>query len=287
MENYVILGGFKLSTVSKISKHANQPRGGYLKPSQFETTIIDDGIQLMDMKFETIHYFNMGMVVEYLTRLEMGVSSKDVFIISTTGILNALNHGFEEAINYMDLTSDIKKGLDDQSIINACKLTTFDTWCRNIYSAIRAASTYSLYSAKQEIIYPNEIALDTNTIENIRTMVQRSIYFWKKHGPVIETGFTFKKEAFTNTVTDGEGDFLTKDTIWDFKVSKNKLNSLQTLQLLMYWIIGQHDGSPKYKNIKKLGIFNPRLNIAYTLNVSQIPAEIIEAVEKDVICYEK
>ena len=55
----------------------------------------------------------------------------------------------------------------------------------------------------------------------------------------------------------------------------------------MYWIIGQHDGSPKYKNIKKLGIFNPRLNIVYTLNVSQIPDEIIEAVEKDVICYEK
>ncbi|MDE5917839.1 MAG: hypothetical protein K2G62_06915, partial [Oscillospiraceae bacterium] len=64
-----------MSTVSRISKHANQPNGGYLKPSQFETTIIDDGIQLMDMKFETIHYFNMGMVVEYLTRLEMGVSS--------------------------------------------------------------------------------------------------------------------------------------------------------------------------------------------------------------------
>ncbi len=286
MENYVILGGFKMSTVSRISKSANQ-KGGYLKPSQFETKIIDDGVQLMDMKFETIHYFNMGMVVEYLTRLEMGVIPNDVFTIAKEGILNAFKHGFEDAINYMDLISNIKKGLDDQSIINACTLTTFDTWCRNFFSAMKAASTYSLYSAKQEIIYPNKIYLDTNTIKNIRTMVQRSINFWKIYGPIIETGFTFKKEAFTNTVTDGEGDFLTKDTIWDYKVSKNKLTTQQTLQLLMYWIIGQHDGSPKYKNIKKLGIFNPRLNIVYTLNVSQIPAEIIEAVEKDVICYEK
>lgn len=276
-----------MSTVSRISKNAKQPRGGYLKPSQFETKIINDEKHLMAMEFESIHYFNMGMVVDYLTRVEMGVSLEKVFNISLAGINNAFFGGFDEAINYSGLLSKIKKGLNDQSIINACTLTTFDTWCRAPHSAVRAAQTYSLYSAKQEIIYPNEIQLDINTIENIRTMVQRSINFWKEHGPVIETGFTFKENAFTNTVNDGEGDFLTKDTIWDFKVSKNKLNSKQTLQLLMYWIIGQHDGSPKYKNIKNLGIFNPRLNIVYTLNVSQIPTEIIEAVEKDVICYEK
>ncbi len=264
-----------MSTVSRISKSANQ-KGGYLKPSQFETTIIDDGIQLMDMKFETIHYFNMGMVVEYLTRLEMGVSPNDVFTIAKEGILNAFKHGFEDAINYMDLISNIKKGLDDQSIINACKMTTFDVWYRNIDAALIAKGS------------PDYINPDSSTIQNIRAMVMRSMQLWKEYGPVIETGFTFKKDAFTQTVGIGDGDFLTKDTIWDFKVTKkDKLDKNQTLQLLMYWIIGQHDGSPKYKNIKKLGIFNPRLNIVYTLNVSQIPAEIIEAVEKDVICYEK
>jgi hypothetical protein len=275
MENYVILGGFKMSTVSKISKKADQPKGGYLKPSQFETTIIDDGIKLNEV--ENISPSLIGMAVEYLTRLEIEESAVDAFIISLKGAYSASRNGFTDALEKAEfLLLNIKKGLDDQSIINACKMTTFDVWYRNIDAALIAKGS------------PDYINPDSSTIQNIRTMVMRSMQLWKEYGPVIETGFTFKKDAFTQTVGIGDGDFLTKDTIWDFKVTKkDKLDKNQTLQLLMYWIIGQHDGSPKYKNIKKLGIFNPRLNIVYTLNVSQIPAEIIEAVEKDVICYEK
>lgn len=275
MENYVISGGFKMSTVSRISKHANQPRGGYLKPSQFETTIIDDGIKLNEV--ENISPSLIGMAVEYLTRLEIEDSVENAFIISIKGARTASRNGFTDALEKAEfLLLNIKKGLDDQSIINACKMTTFDVWYRNIDAALIAKGS------------PDYINPDSSTIHNIRTMVKRSMNLWKEHGPVMETGFTFKKDAFTQTVGIGDGDFLTKDTIWDFKVSKkDKLDKNQTLQILMYWILGQHDGSPKYKNIKKLGIFNPRLNIVYTLNVSQIPDEIIEAVEKDVICYEK
>ena len=80
-------------------------------------------------------------------------------------------------------------------------------------------------------------------------------------------------------------DYLTADTIWDFKVSKSKLTNKHTLQLLMYWIMGQHSGQEIYKNIKKLGIFNPRLNSIYTLNIDNIAFEIIEEIEKHVICY--
>lgn len=264
-----------MSTVSRISKHANQPRGGYLKPSQFETTIIDDGIKLNEV--ENISPSLIGMAVEYLTRLEIEDSVENAFIISIKGARTASRNGFTDALEKAEfLLLNIKKGLDDQSIINACKMTTFDVWYRNIDAALIAKGS------------PDYINPDSSTIHNIRTMVKRSMNLWKEHGPVMETGFTFKKDAFTQTVGIGDGDFLTKDTIWDFKVTKkDKLDKNQTLQLLMYWIIGQHDGSPKYKNIKKLGIFNPRLNIIYTLNVSQIPDEIIEAVEKDVICYEK
>ncbi len=264
-----------MSTVSKISKKADQPKGGYLKPSQFETTIIDDGIKLNEI--ENISPSLIGMAVEYLTRLEIEESAVDAFIISLKGAYSASHNGFTDALEKAEfLLLNIKKGLDDQSIINACKMTTFDVWYRNIDAALIAKGS------------PDYINPDSSTIQNIRTMVMRSMQLWKEYGPVIETGFTFKKDAFTQTVGIGDGDFLTKDTIWDFKVSKkDKLDKNQTLQILMYWILGQHDGSTKYKNIKKLGIFNPRLNIVYTLNVSQIPDEIIEAVEKDVICYEK
>ena len=53
----------------------------------------------------------------------------------------------------------------------------------------------------------------------------------------------------------------------------------------MYWIMGQHSGQDIFKDIIRLGIFNPRLNIVYTLELKDISPNIIEEIEKSVICY--
>ena len=91
--------------------------------------------------------------------------------------------------------------------------------------------------------------------------------------------------GYTSTVDAGDGDYLTNDTMWDFKVSKAEPTNKHTLQILMYYIMGKHSGMSIFKNINKLGFFNPRLNAMYVLDVDKIPAETIRAVEKDVICY--
>lgn len=138
--------------------------------------------------------------------------------------------------------------------------------------------------------YTVQTAKDTNpdfeTIENIHIMVERGVTFWEKFGPIIEENFTFEPTGYTKIVSAGDGDFLTKDTLWDFKVSKSKIDRKQTLQILMYWIMGKHSGKEEFKNISKLGIYNPRLNIVYTLDVKNISPEVIKEVEKTVICYE-
>lgn len=148
----------------------------------------------------------------------------------------------------------------------------FDVWFRNPVGA-KFANT-----AKQT-------NPDKATVENIRTMVERSISFFQKYGPITINGFTFEKDGYTKTVSRGDGDFLTKDTLWDFKVTKTKLSNKNTLQLLMYWIMGQHSGKKEYENINKIGVFNPRLNVVYLFDMTTISPEIISAVEKDVICY--
>ena len=91
--------------------------------------------------------------------------------------------------------------------------------------------------------------------------------------------------GYTPVVDSGDGDFLTEDTLWDFKVTKSKIMSKHTLQLLMYWIMGKHSGQPIYSNINRIGIFNPRSNIVYIMNTNDISPDIIKAVETDVICY--
>lgn len=116
-------------------------------------------------------------------------------------------------------------------------------------------------------------------------LVNRSLNFFNKYGPVVKDAPVFPG-GYTDMVDGGDGDFVTEDTIWDFKVSKNKPTSIHTLQLLMYYLMGHRSTVSELKNLTSIGIFNPRLNKVYQLEVSKLNKEIINAVEKDVISYD-
>lgn len=79
--------------------------------------------------------------------------------------------------------------------------------------------------------------------------------------------------------------FLTEDTLWDFKVIKNEPTSKHTLQILVYYLMGIHSKHPEFKNIKYIGIFNPRLNVVYKYDLSNLSPSIIENIEQMVIGY--
>ncbi len=260
-----------MSSVTNRITEIKQPRGGYIKPSQFNEYKLNDGNTLNEN--ENIHATVIGLVVDYLTRFSLGANVKDAFRISCKGAMQAETvFGREGAIqNAKRFLSGIKT-IDRKSIINACKLVTYDVWLRNPVAAMKAKSA-------------EDINPDRATIQNIEIMVHRSIQFWKQYGPIVKDGFTFEPYGYSETVDSGDGDFLTADTMWDFKVSKSKPTSKNTLQLLMYWIMGQHSGQKIYKGIDKLGIFNPRLNVVYLLSVNTISREVISEIEKNVICY--
>lgn len=164
-------------------------------------------------------------------------------------------------------------GLDDESIRCAHKLVEFD-----VYYGVQMSSFY------RNMQKENSPVLTDETIENIRTMVLRSLAFIENYGSVTKDGFTFEG-AYTDVITIGDGDYLTADTLWDFKVSKKEPNKDQTLQILIYYIMGKHSNYLEFNNIQNLGIFNPRLNKAYSLSVSDISDEIITEVSEKVIGY--
>ena len=258
-----------MSTVVQRIKEISQPRGGYINPKKMQLNQLTDNEILYPQ--ENIHATTIGMAVDYLTRYMIGEEKKKAFEISLLGAENASyiyqKNTKKQALNYL---SDIN-GLDDRSIINTCKITAYDVWYRNPDAAMFAKG-------------PEEINPDKETIHNIRVMVQRSIKFFDLYGHVVKSGFSFEG-GYTETVTAGDGDFLTKETLWDFKVSKSLPTNKQTLQLAMYYIMGKHSGKSEYKDINQIGIFNPRLNRVYTLKMDEIPQNTIEEIENYVIGY--
>lgn len=249
-----------VSVTGRISK-IKQPRGGYINPKEFEVFQFNDGIELKTA--ENIHSSLIGLAVDYLARFMMGTSLEKAFKISLLGA-----HRVNDSNYAGELLKEIR-GLDDRSIKNTCKLAGYDVIVRSGVAAYKP-----VYS----------IQPDSHTCSNIRMMVERSIVFNEKYGPIIKDGFTFEG-GYTSLISSGDGDFLTESTLWDFKVSKSEPTNKHTLQLLVYYLMGLHSIHEEFQEIKELGVYNPRLNKVYLMNIEDIPSEIIAQVSSEVIGY--
>ncbi len=206
------------------------------------------------------HLQPWGMVVDYMARFSQGASVTDAFKVSLHGAL--MCGRLDEAKGYASCI----KGLDDESILNACRLVWFDQVCRG----------------KQGFGVPHDAVPNHETCENVHTMVKRVDSFLKQFGPIVVQCPLFGR---CTDAVGGDGDFVTRDTIWDLKVSKNKPSSKHTLQLAMYYLLACRSTVPEYKNLTKIGIFNPRLNVAYVLDMRTVSQSVIKKIETDVIRY--
>ena len=200
-------------SVTQRIKQIKQPRGGYIRPKEFNITILDDNIKLNEK--ENIHSSLVGLAVDYMTRYSIGTPINEAFKISIMGASIIGESKFAQK-----LIEEIE-GLDDNSIVNACKLVGYDVCCRAGIIGYKPVQN---------------INPDKDTIDNIRYMIKRSLKFIEIYGPIIKDGFTFEG-GYTNLVSKGDGDFLTKSTLWDFKVSTKNPTNAHTLQLLMYYLM--------------------------------------------------
>lgn len=252
-----------METVSKRARKVSQPKGGYINPKLFDVVQFED-FKLLEID-KNFSPSIIGTAVDYLTRFMLGVSKDDAFEIPIRGAINV-----GEWDQCLDLLEWID-GLDDSSIVAACQLTGYDI----AYRQGKAA-----YQKPVSEICPNKA-----TISNIRLMVNRGLDFWSKYGPITECGFVVKSDT-ARYISAGDGDFLTTDTLWDFKVLSSDPTTVHTLQILIYYLMGIHSEQfRKFEKIKRLGIFNPRLNRAYLLNIDVIPNDVIENILTEVIGY--
>lgn len=248
-------------SVTERIKNVKQPRLGYIPPRELKATEYFDKhkIKKIDSAYKTIQ----GMAVDYLTRFMNGTPKHIAFQISLMGAKKV-----DELDNAYKLLNNIK-GLDAVSIHNACQLVGYDV-------AYRRGKFY--YKPVDRLLP------DKRMVQNIVILVNRSLAFLKNNGPVVSDGFTFE-DGYNKVISSGDGDYLTQDTLWDFKVSEEEPKIDHTLQLLVYYILGIHSKYPEFQKIKKLGIYNPELNTAYTISLSCISDETFYNVSRDVIGY--
>lgn len=253
-----------MASVTQRIKTISQPKGGYLPVKSFKKTVRTSEHQLHEIEEENISPTVVGMAVDYLTRIERTESADktEVFNIALRGAQAMRQTRIARTL------LDTISGLDDDSITAACRLSCFDAVVRGGYTDIKLG----------------EINPNSATIENIREMVTRSISYLTEYGPVTLDGFTMPG-GYTETTDTGDGDYLLKDTLVDFKVSKNSITNKHTLQLLMYWRMGMHSTVAEFRTINKLAVYNPRLDTIWSIETKDIPEDIIEEVERDVIGY--
>ena len=111
-------------SVSQRAKTYKQPRGGFVNPKSFEEFEIFKFEELYEE--ENISPSIVGTVVDYMTRFLLFNDKNEAFKISLMGAERINEKELKKA---KDLLNSIK-GIDDESIINACKLVGYDTVLR-------------------------------------------------------------------------------------------------------------------------------------------------------------
>lgn len=286
--------------IRQYNREVKQPRGGFLNPKLLTMTQLEDGAGPLDLAPENLDATVIGTAVDYLTRLAVvrtddpATALKESFAVSLRGAHN-ISEMTEHVSTFADAVAALQRlqviteddgmmrfEIDATAVEVSCHLATYDTGTRG---------DPAWYNPESSLKTPNTV-----TIEHILHMVVRSRTFFAEYGPVTNDGFVFANPAqymfgdhggYTDLVDSGDGDFLTTDTLWDFKVSKNPPTKDHTLQLLMYFFMGKKSGLAEFADLTHIGIFNPRLNRVYRIAMADVPGEALDTVCRDVIGYDE
>ena len=248
--------------VTRLVGSVAQPPEGLLPLSLFGRARLGDRVRLAPLSAETVAPDLVGLYVDYMTRVASGQSKRFAFHVPLAGARLV-----GESARAESLLAGID-GFGRAAARNACLLLDYD-------SASRRGPAYWR---------PRRMVPDEATYRNLTRMVARSRVFLDRYGPTVWDGFGFDG-GYTAAVTSGSGDFLTADTLWDFKVSIHRPIPAWTLQLLVYWRLGVHSVHAEYGSVRRLGFFNPRRDEVWLVDVDRIDAALVDWTDHELIGY--
>lgn len=258
-----------------IEQVRNYPQTGYglLPISVFEETDFGGGDGALGKT--NLPRSIIEIAVDCLSRLMFGDLPQEAFFTAVWGVRLLKQNADIDEVEYMRRLIEIVgmsspgKELKGESIIAACQLAG--------YARVYFGSIVN-YEGVRDIIP------DKRTIEAIRVMVSRVLFLFTYFGsPMTCPSFA---SGYAGTIVVGDGDYLTKNTLWTIKYDNHEPDKRDTLQAAVYLLMAKHTKNAAFRKIRYAGIFNPRLNKAWRLDLSSVPKDAIEEIESKVIGYD-
>lgn len=256
------------ASVTGILANIKQPRGGYLPLSNYDIESHCDDLRVVGDY--NIAPSLVGLAVDYGTRIALGNDIEETFEVATVGAgMVGASDVAESLIADIDAAALESGEIDEKSVVSLCKLSGFDSAFRAGASAYRPVS---------------EINPDRQTIADIGNLILRTKAFFDASAEPVIAGFTFEG-AYTDDAGASDGDYICGDTLWDLKVSKNEPTIKNTMQVLLYYLMGLRSSKDEFKAVTRIGLFNPWLQKSWSISVLDLDESFLSMVENDILGY--
>ena len=258
-----------MPSVTQLVKTTKQPRGGFVPLDNFTANIYPDNLKVVGEY--NISPALVGLAVDYGVRIALGDAPEDAFSVALVGAkLIGEEDVAQKLISQINVTALQAAQPNEDTVIALCKLSGYDSVTRAGTQAYKPVST----------IEPN-----AQTVTDVANLIIRTKAFFEEVGPVVSTGFTFEG-GLTDSAEESDGDYITHDTLWDLKVRKADPDKDQTLQILLYYLMGMRSNQEQFKGVTKIGIYNPWLQKSWVVAVKDLDEEMVASIMKDVLGYE-
>lgn len=256
------------ASVTGILANIKQPRGGYLPLSNFDIESHCDDLRVVGDC--NIAPSLVGLAVDYGTRIALGNDPEETLKVATVGAgMVGASDVAESLIADIDAAAMKSGEIDEKSVVSLCKLSGFDSAFRAGAFAYRPVS---------------EINPDKQTIADIGNLILRTKAFFDASAEPVIAGFTFEG-AYTDDAGASDGDYICGDTLWDLKVSKNEPTIKNTMQVLLYYLMGLRSSKDEFKAVTRIGLFNPWLQKSWSTSVLDLDESFLSMVENDILGY--
>lgn len=287
-----------MNSVTRVIRNIKQPNNGVLPLSKFRVHNIGGDI----IKCDKIPPILVGKIVDSMLHVTIRSNKEKLFRSSISGYNKRIeyfarqfsyNNGFEfeskrieqedgmfnvySLINRLD--GYMKEFKFYELAICLSLIHQYDIW----------DSQFSYMSTTSSIVSSRPKYFTKGDIRKIVQLYKRTLdWLCKIMGKDnITFDYKFYPDGYTQNIQYGVGDFICNNMLIDLKCTQSNPTTINTLQILTYYVMGLHSNNKLYKNISSIGIYSPILNKLWYLGIDSIPNESIKFVEDSVLEYSK